>query len=704
MEGNPRLIALHYVSRNYFQVLGIEASRGRVFSPESESSEAPAIVLSYALWQGSFGGNPGLVGKSVVFNGRSYAVIGIAPPSFTGLAKGLPVEAWLPLSVSYSPAELASRKFRDLDLVGRLKESASARQARTQLTAIATRLANEYPASNAARSFGLVSESQRLRKALVPTSLLLALTGLVLLIACANIAGLLVAQSETRRREIAVRFAIGASRWRLVRQILTESALLGLAGAAAAVWLASLLVHLQPAVLPPAPIPVGASLRNNGSVAVFTVAVSVVAVLIFGLAPAIPASKMAILPALKNDGGRVGGRSARHRMRGAFVVGEVALAVVLMSAAGLLLESLLRTLQANLGFDWHEKLLLVDLSPRATVKNGKPAEPTWEFHERFADGVAALPGARRATFAMRPPLGLSGGGATVPVSIPGVEFPQGQPTINIKFNSVAPNYFHVMRTTIMRGRAFAESDGPAAAKVAIVDEAMEHRFWPKGDAIGNLIVVDGVQFRIVGIAENARIEGVHEPPEPYIYFPFAQEPVSEGTLIVETARSPRALAPEVRRKIESLNPGATIVEVMTMSQLMQDALWSDRTAVGLAAGLSLLGVFLAAIGLYGVVAHLVNGRTQEIGLRMALGAQRREVLRLVVGQGLRLAALGGGVGLLLAIGAMRLMASLLHGVSPDDPAALGAAFALALTVALAASYMPARRAMRVDPASALRSE
>jgi predicted permease len=700
VRGNSPLIAVSVVSRNYFEVLGVNTIRGRTFSPASSSSSGRSIILSYAVWQADFGGDPTLVGKSITLTNKNYTVIGIAPPSFRGLDRFVPADAWLPTDIWYGPQELDARGFRDFQLVGRLRPNVGVAQIQTQLVAIGSRLASAYPATNAALTFGLISENERFRNALVPAGLLLAVTGLVLLIACANIAGLLVARSEARHREIAIRLAIGASRWRLVRQLLTESAILGAAGAGVAILISKWLIGLQPAFLPPAPFQIGANLRINGSVAAFTFAIAVVAVLIFGLVPAVPASKMNLVPALKSDGGS-GGLSSRRKIRNVFVVVEVTLAVVLLSGAGLLLRSLEHTFQENLGFDAHRNLLLVDLGPGIAGMN---PQQSWQYFERVSSAIGSLPGVKGATFALRALLSDSGGGRAAPVSIPGVVFPQGQPTVDIKFNSVAPGYFRAVGTEILQGRAFSSSDGPDSPKVVIVDNAMVHRFWPKGDAVGKTIEVAKRQFQIVGIAENAKINSVHESSEPYMYFPFSQQPDSEATLIVETARSPRALFGTVRQKVRSINARVPIAEMMSLDQLMQQAMWNDRVTTELVVSLSLLGMFLGAIGLYGVVAYLVTTRTREIGVRMALGAQHGDILHLVVSHGLKLAAIGVGVGLVVAVAAGQLMASFLYGVSPRDPTALAAASIFALGIAFTASYIPARRAMRVDPMVALRYE
>jgi predicted permease len=700
VRGSSPLIAVSVVSRNYFEVLGINAVRGRTFSPASSVSSGRSMILSYALWQGDFGGDPALVGKSVTLTGKSYTVIGIAPPSFRGLDRFVPADAWLPTDIWYDARELDARGFRDFQLVGRLRPNVGAAQAQAQLSAIAARLAAVYSVTNAARTFRLISENQRFRNALVPAGLLLAVAGLVLLIACANIAGLLVARSEARRREIAIRLAIGASRSRLLRQLLTESAILGAAGTGVAILISRWLIGLQPAFLPPAPFQIGANLRIDGSVAVFTFAIALVAVLIFGLTPAIPASKMNLVLALKSDGGS-GGPSSRHQMRNVLVVVEVTLAVVLLSGAGLLLRSLQHTLQESVGFDARRKLLLVELAPGIA---GIDPQQSWQYFEGISSAVGGLPGVKRATFALRALLSDSGGGRAAPVSIPGVVFPQGQPTVDIRFNSVAPGYFRAVGTEILQGRAFSSSDGPDAAKVVIVDETMAHRFWPKGDAIGKTIEVTKAHFQIVGIAEDAKINSVHESAEPYMYLPFSQEPDSEATLIVETAQEPQALFGAVGEEIRSINPHVPIAEMMSLGQLIEQATWNDRVTTELVMALSLLGIFLGAIGVYGVVAYLVTTRTREIGVRMALGAQRGDILRLVVGHGLKLAAFGVGVGLVVALAAGQVVASFLYGISPRDPIALGAACVLVLTIAFAASYLPARRAMRVDPMVALRYE
>jgi len=696
-----------WVSPNYFSVLGVGAQLGRTFSLEPNQSDERVVVISDSLWHRVFAADPKLVGKTILLTDRSYTVIGIAPPGFRGLERGVPTDLWLPVASEYQ-SELQDRSYRDFELLGRLQPGATAAQAKAELDTIGHRLAHAYPALDKARNITLISESDRLHGALFPTFLMLAGVGLVLLICCANVAGLVLARSEARRREIALRLALGAGRGRLVRQLLVESALLALVGATVGLLLASWLISLQPALMPPTDVEVGFDLSLDASVIVFTLAVSAVAVLVFGLVPALEAARSSLVPALKGEE-LAGGRARRIRMRGAIVLGEIALAMVLATASGLLLRSLLYSRGINLGFDSQKRLLFLDLSPGSAGYN---AERSLTFFEQVAKKSEGLPGVRHATFARRMLLTDSGGGAVQHVSIPGVELPQGQVTTPIKFNVVGPDYFETLGTRLVRGREFTPTDGPAGARVVLISQTMARRFWSGKDPLSRHIVAEGKECQIVGVVEDAKINGIHEAPEPYMYFPFAQAPIDWGTLIVETTgdrrtqqaqQAQQAMVAAIRSEIRSVDPkvGAS---VHTSRYLMQQAFWQDQTAAGSVGALGLLGMFLAAVGLYGVIAYLVNRRSHEIGIRLALGAERRDVLRLVLSQGLRLAAIGTGVGLVVSLAVTRLMSDLLYGVKPWDPLTLAFSSAVVFLVALAACYIPARRATKVDPMVALRYE
>ena len=688
------------VSPNYFATLGLSAELGRTFSPAEQPSSALMVVVSDDLWRRSFGADPALVGKQIVLTNRNYTVIGIAPPKFRGLERGVPTDLWLTATTEISD-ETGDRSVRDFELLGRLRTGATASQAQAELDTISHRLADAYPAFDKARSVTLISEQERLRQVAFPTFLLMAAVALVLLISSANVAGLVLARSESRRPEMAVRLALGAGRVRLIRQLLTESAVLAGAGAALGLVLTRWLFKLQPAFFPPMNIDVGLDLRLDAPVMAFTLGVSALSVLIFGLAPALQASKTSLTPALKSgSAGGASGAARRLIFRNGLVLAEVALSVVLLTASGLLLRSLLYSRGIRLGFDAGKNLVFFPVEP-GTAKYS--LERSLAYLNRVRDDVAGLPGVRHVTYARRMLLTDSGGGAEQRVSIPGVVLPQGQPNIPIKFNAVGPGYFQTVGTRILQGRDFTAADNAQSAKVVLISQTMARRFWPAQDAVGRHIVAEGKDCRIAGVVEDAKINDVHEGPEPYLYFPFAQSATDWGTLIIETAGDPRALTATIRNAIRREDQNVP-VGVFTLHFLMQEAYWSDQMAAGFVGGLSALGIFLASVGLYGVIAYVVNRRRREIGIRMALGAERRDVLRLVLAQGLRLAAIGTATGLAAAWAVTRLMSNLLYGVKPTDPLSFAASALIAIMVAVTASSIPALRASRVEPNVALRYE
>jgi putative ABC transport system permease protein len=687
-----------WVSPNYFTILGVNAQLGRTFSAKANPTGELIVVISDALWHRVFNADPNLVGKPIVLSGRSYTVIGIAPPRFRGLERGVPTDLWLPVTMEYE-SELQDRAYHDFELLGRLRPGATAAQAKAELETIGQRLAEAYPATNKAKTFTLVSESERLRQAVFPAVMLMTAVGLVLLICCANVAGLVLARSGMRRREIAVRLALGAGRGRLVRQLLAESALLAAVGAGLGLLLASWLFSLQPALMPPSDIELGLDLRLDASVLVFTLVVTVLTVVVFGLVPALQAANSDLIPALKSAQAAVG-PARRFGMRNVLVLGEIALSVVLLTASGLLLRSLLYSRGMNVGFDTRRSLLLLDLSPGGVGYN---AEGSVRFFQQVAEKVGGLAGVRRVSFARRVLLSDSGGGADQRVSIPGVELPQGQPNVPIKFNAVGQNYFDTVGTRLIEGRDFTAADGPSSARVVLISQTMARRFWPGKDVLGQRLVADGKDCQVVGVVEDAKINEIHEAPEPYMYFPFAQSPIGWGTLIVEAQGDPLTVVAGIRSEIRSVDQKVP-VGVRTLHYLMQQAFWEDQTAAAFVGALGILGMFLAAIGLYGVIAFLVNRRRHEIGIRMALGAEHRDVLLLVLSRGLRLAAIGIVVGLAVALAVTRLMSGFLYGVRPRDPVTFVVSSAIVILIALVASYIPARRATKVDPMVALRYE
>jgi macrolide transport system ATP-binding/permease protein len=691
---DSKLLLDEVVSPNYFDVLGLSPEHGRTFSDEPRGSAERVVVISDALWRHTFGGDPGLIGKPIRFRDGSYTVIGIAPRDFRGIQRVVATDLWFPATTEYPRQDLAERRYRDFELLGRLRPGVSAAVARTELNNIGTHLAETYPAVDKAREIGMLAEPERLRQALVPASLLMAAVGLILLICCANVVGLILARSETRRQEIAVRMALGADRLRVVRQLLTEGAILAFAGSLLALVLARWVLSLQTALLPPSDVAMGFDLRLNVPVVAFAAVISAVAVLLIGLATVIQTSKPNLMPVLK--GNLPGGSGARRFIaRNAFVVGEIAISVVLLISCGLLVRSLLFSRNIHLGFDSQKNLVFFDLN--------YDSDRSSPFFDEITKRASGLSGVKRAAYARRVLLSDSGGGLEQRVSIPGVELPRGQRNIPVKFNAVSDGYFKTAGTRILTGRTFSAGDSALSTGVVIISETMVRQFWPGGDAIGHHILAEGKDREIVGIAEDAKINSIHEPPEPYMYLPFEQAPHSEATLIIEASDDNAPVIAVVRSEIRNVSPNVP-VEVRTMRYLLQQVFWADQMAAGFVGVLAGLGAFLASVGLYGVIAFVVNQRRHEIGIRMALGARRGNVVQMVLRQGLKLAALGSIIGLFASLGAMRLLSSLLYGVKPTDPLSLAAGTVVIIVVAVVASYFPARQATRVDPMIALRYE
>ncbi|SPE21654.1 conserved membrane hypothetical protein [Candidatus Sulfotelmatomonas gaucii] len=685
------------VSPNYFSLLGTDPKLGPRFLAAAKNHER-IVVISNAVWQRFFGADPRLVGKQISLTGRSFTVIGIAPPGFRGLMPFVPVELWLPLTTWGGENDRGSR---DFELLGRLRPGVTAAEARAEIDTIGRRMAQDYPALNRGRTVSIVSERQRLREAAAPTLLMMIAVGMVLLICCANVAGLILARSDGRRKEIAMRLALGATRARLIRQLLTESVLLAAGSAALGLLLAVFLFRLQPALMPPSKVALGLDLHLDATLILFTTVSSMLAVLIFGLSPALQATRVDYVAALKR--GETGADRSRRRvtLRNALVVVEIALAATLLTASGLVLRSLLASRRIDLGFDRQRDFVFFDMEPNL-VAGYTPAR-TAAFFDEVETRTAALPGVKHAGLAQRVLLSETEGAVSKRVSIPGVQLPQDQPTIPVKFNAVDGNYFQAMGTRILEGRAFAITDSGTALKVAVISRNMANRFWPGGSALGRQIVVDGTACIVVGVAEDAKINGPREDPEPYLYLPFAQWPSNHASLIVDGGADSRALIAAERIVFQSADHNVPY-EVRTIGYLMRQSFWSDQTLVGFVGTLGMLAIFLGAIGLYGVIAFIVNRRTREIGIRMAFGAERRNIVQLMLRQGLALAGIGACVGLVASLLTTRFLASVLYGVKPTDPLSFAASAIFVVLVALAACWIPARRAASVDPMQALRVE
>jgi putative ABC transport system permease protein len=703
--GEAEMMSVHIVDGNFFDVMGVGAEAGRTLRPELNSSPdgAPDVMISHSLWRRRFGADPGIVGRQIQLNDAFVNVVGVTPRSFPGLERGLVVDVWESPAAwtltTNARSDLDARSARQFEVFARLKPGATREQAGSQVAAVGRRLAEAYPVTNRDIAFqaAMVRERQ-LEWGRKPVGLLLAIVALVLWIACGNVAGLELARGEGRRREIGIRQALGASPWRLTRQLITESALLALLGAGGGLVLARWLLGALPALLPPGPIALDFGLRLDGRVLLFTLLATAVTVVLFGLAPALRAARADLVPALK---GNVDARPGRRWLwRSAVVVAQVALAVVLLDTAGLLLGSFLHTRSESPGFDAARNIagLFMHSGRRAE------GEQVTALYERLREQAEALPGVRRATYARRLPMFSSGGGATLKVEFPGLSLPEDQRRPGIRYNEVAPNFFETLGTRVLRGRPFNAQDRAGSPPVVMVSEALARQYFAGQDPLEKVLRIRGRDTRVVGVVENARINSIHEAPQPFIYFPFAQMPSGESTLLVETELAPGPLVPALKRMVQDKAPEALVLSSLTLEDHMKEALFQDWVQAVLSAGVAALGVALAAVGLFAAVSYAVGRRLREFGLRLALGAQRADVFGMVVKQALLMAVAGAALGVAGSLAVGRLLRGLLYGVQAGDAPTLAGSVLAAVLVAMGASLAPARRAVSVDPAVSLRDE
>jgi len=712
------------VSSDYFDVLRVKTVLGRGFLPEEERSAQPVVILSHGLWQSRFGGDPQIVGQTITLHRRRYTVIGVAPAGFNGMTEMFRTDLWLPLRMlpQARPMLLESLSNRHDQLfaaIGRLQSGVTLTQAQAALETINQRLELAEPAPAERRRDPNEDRSLKLatpqgiglphfrRRAQQATALLFVVVGIVLLIACANVANLLLARAAVRRKEIALRLALGASRFRLVRQLLTESVLLGMLGAGGGLLLAFWINRALMALKPPLPESFGfrMNLHLDAVVLGFTLLLSLVVSLLFGLMPALAASKPDVMRALKDEMGVQSRRGSFRRLnwRNALIVAQLAVSLVLLIAAGLFTRSLQQMQKVDPGFQTENRLALsFNLD-----QEGYDEARGREFAGRLLERVRALPGAQSAALANYLPLGFTA--LTEPVTLDGRALsPDTRPPM-AGAQLVGLDYFRAIGTPLVRGRDFMPQDAATAPAVVIINETLARRFFPHEDPIGKRLRIGNPESNpqpreIIGVVKDTVVRAIGEEPRAITYRPLAQQHSQWLTMVVHTAGNPKALLTAVRREAQALDENLPAQEIKTVDEIVAFAFWPMRMAAGLVGAFGLLGLLLAAVGIYGVMSYAVAARTREIGVRMALGAQRRDVLRLIVGQGLTLALIGAGVGLALAYAVTRLLAGLLFGVGATDPPTfLGVAFFL-VAVALAACYLPARRATKVDPILTLRSE
>jgi predicted permease len=722
LPDRSRLVLGEVVTGNYFEVLGVSPWLGRALQPADDRPGADrVVVVSFRFWRQELGGSPDAVGRTLRLRGQTYRVVGVLPARFNGMLPMLAPEIWIPAAYveEVEPAgiqdsvpsptgsnRLDRRGQRWLFLKGRLKPGVTVDRARANLEVVMAQLAAAHPATNKGRRIAMVPTKEvRVHpdadRALVPLGMgLMVAVGLVLLIACANVASMLLARASARRREISVRLAIGASRARLVRQLLTESLLLAAAGAAGGVLLAWWLTRLAASPDLPIPIPISVDLRVDARVLAFTIAVATLAGVLAGLAPALRSTRGNLVADLRGATAAAGGIVRRWTLRDSLVALQIGITTVLLVSAGLLVLSLARSRQAEVGLQTAGVALLstdVDML-RYDAARAK------QFFEEAQRVLAALPGVTGVAVAERTPFSINFN--TSRFYVPGHHDP-GAPLPSLQRTRVSAAYFETLGVPILQGRGFTSADTERSPGVIVINETMARRYWPGESALGRRVHLrgpDGPAFEIVGIAADHKVSTVSEAPQPYVHFARSQQPAPYGTFVVRTRGDATRLLGQMRQALLSLEPNLVFVDNQTLDDQLSATLLPVRVTAWLVAVVGGIALLLAAIGLYGVIAYSVARRTREIGIRLALGARTPSVLGLVMRQGLVLAGAGAVTGGVLAAVAARALSGLLYDVTPADPLAWGGALAIVLGTAAAANLVPARRAAAVEPSVALRVE
>jgi predicted permease len=707
---SKQLIGL-VVSGNYFDVLGVRPLHGRTFLPDEDRTPGthPVAVLSFACWQRDFGGDTGVVGSTITFNRHQFTVVGITPREFSGTNVGFNPDFWVPMMM-HAQAQPGFSFYNErraifLNLIGRLKPGISIEQAQTNLGAIANNLERDYRTENEGRNIRLVPLLEARRDPDGDGSLMLiswSLIGVVatvLIIACANVTNLLLARATRRRKEIAVRIAIGAGRGRLIRQLLTESILLSLLGGGIGLILALWTKDLIPSFfrfgnnnLPDK----GFDLRILG----FTFIVSLASGLLFGLAPALQASRSDLVTSLKGDVAAVAGRRRfGFSLRKTLVVLQVALSLFALVTAGLFVRSLQHAQSENPGFIAENILLMGFDLGREGYSEGQGEA----FHRQLVERARSVPGVLAVTIARDRPFG---GGFSRSVFIEGKEPPPGGRGVLVQTNYIGENFFETLGIQLIRGREFTQGDNNNAPEVVIINETMANQFWQDEDPIGKRFKFFGDQSyrQVVGIARDSKYNSLVEDRRPFVYLPFAQEYDPQVNLYIRAANDVGQLSTALRNEVQVIDPSITALNVETLEDRIAQSLTGQRMQAGLLTIFGLLALLLASVGLYGVMSYSVAQSTREIGIRMALGAEHRDVLSLVLRQGALLVAIGLALGMVVALMVTRAMESLFFRIGSMDPVAFGVTSLILLAVALLASYIPARRATKIDPTIALKYE
>jgi predicted permease len=712
-NGEATLLLINYVSGRFFPSLGIPMHLGRGLTEEDDRPDAaePRVVINHHLWKERLGAPPDIIGRTIQLNSTHFTVVGVTAAGFVGLDRVVRTDVWVtteqaPLVVSGLRQELTDRRHRWFHVIARLHDDKLLEHATTELDLLAAQWRAADPA--VARDYQnarLVARAQRDedRDRTKQGAIFLGLVGLVLLIACANVANLTLARGEGRRREMSVRSALGATRRHLVRQILLETGIVVLAGTVVGLLIAVWLMRLIPALLPPGASAILLDLRVDGRLFGFATLVAVLTTAVIGYVPAWRGSRVDITSGLKALPATTPG-ARRLSFRDALVVGEVALSGVIVIAAGLLVRSFAQSLAMNPGFDTGKNVATFYVVPGL---KGYDAEGTYRLLEDCRRAASAVAGVTRASYGIRLPGQGNEAGWSAPFVIPGHEPPPGKTAFDIRYTMVGPDYFAVMGTRILTGRGIVERDQPTSAPVAVISETMARRFWPGQTPIGRRIRMGlkrPIDREIVGVVEDIRIGGLYEPPEMYVYVPFAQSAQQFGLLLVEAQNDSASIVGAIKHRVAEIDPALPVLGVGSFAQHMDLLLYEDRRNAWVALAVSLLALTLGAVGIHGVVSLVTARRTKEIGIRVALGSSRGQLVRLLLGKGTRLVMTGAVLGIAGGVVAGRLLSSQLHGLDPADTWSLALGTAVSVLVALAASFTPVWRATRVDPAVLLRDE
>ena len=711
-QAEPKQLNASLVTGNFFEVLGVKAYRGRTFIPDGDKKIGanPEVVLSYSLWVRQFGSDNKSIGQTVTLNGTPYTVVGVTPPGFKGIVSlGRPDLLWIPITMrdyvltGQLKALENNRRFRWTSIVGRLKPQVSVAEAQAAMKTIAAGLEKEYPRENKGRTVELYPLNQsalginQRRQFSLAGGVLMGVVGLVLLIACVNLANLLLAQASKREKELSIRAAMGAGRARLVRQLLTESALLsllgGLAGLLVAFWGRNVLWSFRPPFLADGSIDLSFDARVVG----FTLLISLLTGLLFGIIPAIKASGTDVNEVLKT-GGRGGALGWTHnRLRGLLVISEIALALVALVGSGLFLRSMQNAQQYNPGFD-SQNLFQMNFDLGALRYD---ADHGQQFFRDVIERAKTVPGVAGASVSSN---GIFAGGISATIFREGEQTDPNNRGTLVVLDQVTPGHFETMRIPLLGGRDFTDFDRENTTPVVIVNQAMANLVWPGQEALGKrfAVVQEPNLLQVVGVVGTTVVGQIGEDPQPIAYFPMRQQYSPVAALIVRTTGNPESLLGAVRTQAQQIDKNLAFTNAQTVQQLLGQGLWPARMGAALLGLFGALALILASIGIYGVLAYSVAQRTSEIGLRMALGAQPRQVLALVLRQGMLLALIGAAAGILVALPVARMAGGLLYGVSATDPLTYAGITLLLMGVALLACYVPAWRATRIDPLVALR--